>query len=458
MKILLINPPANQAHLRGNYCSNVSKGIYYYPAIDLLVQSGILHGAFDIQVLDAIATPKTSKEIFQYIAKESFDGVYAVTGSSSRTEDLVFFSELKQNFPNIRLLVSGGYLLTQYASTLRDHSYIDGVLLDWTSLESVDFFKGRNQDFKHIATKGHFPSCDKSEAAKVISYPTPRHEMFPIKKYHHPQAVHHPISVIIQSTGCPYRCSYCIYSITPYKYRPLEEVITEIEYAKSQGIRSLFFHDPTFGIDRNYTLEFCKTMTEKQIAMGWFCQSRVDRMDFSLLRAMKNAGCHGIMFGVETSDETLLREHERTIKHHQTIEIFRACKQLGIRTLSYLVIGLPGDSRESIYNTVELVKTLKSDFVSFNLAIPVIGTKFRDQLIAEGFISEQVLEFDNSSANPAMPTRHLTKDELFDIHKQSIKRFYMRPSYLLGRFLSIRSIYELKNHLREGLTLLKGLV
>jgi len=203
MKILLLNPPSDQKHLRGNYCSNVSKGFYYYPAIDLLVQSGILDQPFDITICDAIAERKRENEVLNIITREKYDGIYAVTGSSSRPSDLRFFQKIKEIIPTSRLLVSGGYLLTQAKEILEITPSIDGILLDFTSHESIAFFRNEKSSFLYIATNDSPLEIKNVPAEKEIHYPTPRHDLFPLSAYNHPNARHHPISVVLHSSGCP---------------------------------------------------------------------------------------------------------------------------------------------------------------------------------------------------------------------------------------------------------------
>jgi len=454
MKILILNTPSKQKHLRSNYCSNVSKGRYYYPAIDLLAQSSILSKEFDVSVLDAIAENKDAQFTLDYIDKNNFDGVYALTGSSSRKDDLKFFKSLKEKFPQLKLLITGGYLLSEYENILSQNSSIDGILFDWASNESIKFFKNEGP-FSYIATLKHQKSPDFSTS---MEYPVPRHDLFPLDVYHHPNARNHPFSACTHSTGCPYTCDYCIYSKVPYRERSKDAVIAEFAFLKSIGVKEVFFQDPTFAAKRQPTIDLLKGIIEEKFNIGWFCQTRTDHMDKGILSMMKKAGCHAIMFGIESFNEKMLRNHKRNTSHEKTAQVYKICSKLGIQTLSYLVIGLPGDSAESIEKTVEFVKAIGSDYASFNLAVPVIGTDFRETAIKEGLMKNSLVEFDNSSEYPVLPTQHLSLEELSTIHSEAVKSFYFRPTYMLKRMLALRSLYEAKNQIREGLSLVKRIL
>jgi anaerobic magnesium-protoporphyrin IX monomethyl ester cyclase len=458
MKILLLNPPAKEKHLRANFCSNVSKGNYYYASIDLLVQSGILSKQYEIRVRDSIAIKESEESLFKYVAKEGFDGIVALTGSSSRFSDLDFFKNLKEKFPKLKLLVIGGYLLTQYKEVLAEALWIDGVLLDWSSDESVEFFKGSSGPFSKIALPGKDPIAREKEKDKTVSYPMPRHEMFPLKSYHHPNARYHPYSVIVHSFGCPYKCDYCMYSIVDFKIRPVEDVVEELSHLESIGVREVFFQDPTFAADRKAGIDLCKEIIRKNLKVSWFCQTRIDHMDGELLALMSKAGCHAIMFGVESSREVILKEHGRKALNEKTREVYKICRKFKINTLSYLVIGLPEDSEDSIMQTLKFVKDIGSDYVSFNIAVPVIGTQMREKAVQAGLLDNAVLQFDNSSDKPFMPTKSLSLDELSRIHARAVKSFYLRPFYILKRLVSVRSFYELKTQAGEGLGMFKRLL
>jgi anaerobic magnesium-protoporphyrin IX monomethyl ester cyclase len=455
MKILLLNPPSPLLHIRGNYCSNVSKGVYYYPAMDLLVQSGILAEEFDVTVCDAVADRRSHESVLEQISRERYDGIFAVTGSASRSEDLDFFREVKKRTPGTKILLSGGYLLTDSANVFAKATWLDGALLELSSPDSVSFFRNERTSFNDIAIPGEDRAIAKIPKEKIVRYPRPRHELFPLRKYHHPNARHHPLALMFHTTGCPFRCDYCIYGITPYRVRPVNDVIDEMTFLRSRGVREVFFYDPTFAAVRNDAFQLLSAMEAQHSGIGWFCQTRVDLMTEELLRSMKKAGCHTIMFGVESADESLLKEHERKISHKKTAEIFALCRRIGIRTFSYLIIGWPGETEETIRATTELIKCLKTDFVSFNLAIPVLGTKFRTDLISEGFVAPELAEFDNSDPNPVMATQKLTKNELAAAYRRAVRSFYFRPSYILQRLASIRTWYEFKIHVREGISLFR---
>ena len=111
--ILLLNPPGDQPYLRGGYCSGVSKGMYYYPAIDLVIQSGILAEQFQVSVYDAIVEKATFSDLIEYLKNNGIDVILAVTAHCSWKKDLELLGSIASSFPEVRIFLTGGYLLFQ---------------------------------------------------------------------------------------------------------------------------------------------------------------------------------------------------------------------------------------------------------------------------------------------------------------------------------------------------------
>jgi radical SAM superfamily enzyme YgiQ (UPF0313 family) len=182
----------------------------------------------------------------------------------------------------------------------------------------------------------------------------------------------------------------------------------------------------------------------------------VDTVDREMLEAMKRAGCHTIQFGVESADEELLKQYRKRITQDQTRRTFELCREVGIRTLAHFILGLPGETRESIMRTVEYAKSLRCDYASFNVVIPQVGTDLRRMAIEKGYYHPEVQTFDSGRAFPVVETENLTKDELWHYRNRAIRSFYLDPRYIWRRATGVRTWTEFRNLVENGLALLTG--
>jgi radical SAM superfamily enzyme YgiQ (UPF0313 family) len=219
------------------------------------------------------------------------------------------------------------------------------------------------------------------------------------------------------------------------------------------GITEAWVKDLTFGSNRKHAVEFCNAMIARNLNYSWVCLSRVNVVDEELLQLMKSAGCHTIQFGVESGDEQILEQYAKGIRKEQVVKIFTFCRKIGIRTLAHFMLGLPGETEQSALKTIEFAKQIQPDFASFNIAVPRMGTKFRQEAIEMGWTSEDADVLDNTAAFPVLETPTMPKEKLWQLRNYAIRSFHLRPGYLWHRLVSVQTPYELSTLFREGLSL-----
>ena len=287
--------------------------------------------------------------------------------------------------------------------------------------------------------------------------PIPRHNLFKIEKYRLPHARKNPFTSVLTNYGCPYTCSYCIAECIDFKYRSAESVMDELHYITSLGIKEIFFKDFTFGIPKHIAEELCTRISRELPKLSWICSSRVDVLDERMLTLMKHAGCHTIQFGVETASQHLLDEVNKLTNINKIEETFKTCRELGIRTLAHFILGLPGETEESLRRTIAFSKKIECDFASFNVYMPIIGTSLREKCIDNHWIIDETEEFDPSRGYPLVETKELSREKLWELRNIALKTFYLRPGYILKKLKGIRSFYDLKVNVREGFELIKSI-
>ena len=125
-----------------------------------------------------------------------------------------------------------------------------------------------------------------------------------------------------------------------------------------------------------------------------------------------------------------------------------------MRTVGTFIIGLPGETVESIKNTINFSKRIGIDYASFNIAVPRFGTSFRKDLLKKGLVDEKVIKMDSAKTKPNWQNLEISNDEIFELHRKAVRSFYLRPIYIINRLMNTKTFYEFKEHINEGLELI----
>jgi len=455
-KILLLNPPVfgGKRYIRSGYCNSVSKGGYYWSPIDLLVQSGILKNNFDISVLDASALNLSPEKTIKFLYKNhnDFFGMFFISSLASYQYDFPFAEKLKTDFNIKKILVSAGFLLFDNSKYLQNYKAIDGVLLDYTSNESIDFFKNEKKDYSFISTASNIKNIEQINRISNIQfeYPVPLHLKFPLKQYYMPNCKKLPMTNIITNLGCPFKCGFCTWSALKYRQRKIENTIEELKYLNNNGISEIMFIDPTFGANKKYTETLLKQIIHEKINIGFSIECRVDLIEENFIKLLKNAGCHSITFGIESGNDEILKNIKKGFSVADIKRAFSLCHKYSLKPTGHFIIGLPGESVQTITDTINLAIELDCDFASFNIVMPLPGTEMFKKYNFTEAVSCSDVESPLLNENVS-----LTPDEIVKYSKFAFKKFYFRPKYIFKTILKFKNWVQLKIILREFFLSLK---
>lgn len=452
--ILLLNPPSNRLILRDMYSSTYSKGDYYWPPADLLIISGILDKDFSVNILDANVLKKEANDTYNEIIQKKYDCIIFTIGVSSLNEDLYFMERLKHFNSRQMVLGTGGIFINDSINQMKSNPFIDGIILDFTSLELIRFLKGDRSDIKDIVYKNNGDIIQSPRSlSKVFNLPSvPRHDLLPIRHYNLLHARRYPVTSVLSSYGCPYSCDFCVSSTVPHKIRDIDNILEELKFISQLKIKEVIFRDNTFGANREHALNLCNEMISQGINISWVCDSRIDCLDEELIQLMKQAGCHMIHFGIESSNDKILKKYHKGINRDKVIETISYCKKYKISTMGYFIIGLPGETESDILNTINFAKDLNLDLASFNVAIPIHGTKLRDTAINNNWVKSEN-NYDGSYF-PSISNNLLTPQRIWELRNYAFRSFYFRPLFLLKKIISIKTFYEFKNFIKYGISFL----
>jgi len=457
-KVLLLNPPGDQPYLRDYYCSHASKAHYYWHPYDLLAHSGILGLEHDVQALDAAVLRMSKAEARAELQRRQFDVVLVLSGSVSLIEDFEFL----QSVPGLTektFVATGDTFLYHGDLLMQKYPFIDAMLLDFTSRSLLPWLRGEadgtplpNLVYRH---DDRIVDGGRHVESRLFQMPLPHYEIFPWKRYRIPHGRSFPFGSIITDFGCPYNCNFCVSADLPYKWREIDDVMRELHYLRSLGIRDLWIKDLTFGGNKKHHTQLCEAMIKENFGFGWACLSRVNVMNEEMLDLMARAGCHTIQFGVESPTGEILKYINKQISNDEVREIFGICRRMGIRTLAHYVIGFPGETVKTAEATIRYAIELDSDFASFNVATPKVGTPFREEAVAKGWIDASIdTVLDNSRTKPDLNIGSISPEEVWRMRNRAIARFHLRPRYIWRTLRNSRSAPEILNHAKEAVSLL----
>jgi radical SAM superfamily enzyme YgiQ (UPF0313 family) len=263
---------------------------------------------------------------------------------------------------------------------------------------------------------------------------------------------------MITSLGCPHRCSFCEAGGQKYNARTPETVVNEMKecYGK-YGVREIDIFDYLFTADRKRVSEICRLIKKEKLDIDWACRSRVDSVDAGLLKEMGGAGCKRIYWGIEHALPCVLDKLNKGITTEQVSETIRASRKAGIENLGFFLVGVPGETRETVKRTVGFARHLRLEYVQFSklLAKPMTPL-WKDIVAATGkdYWRDWVLgeESDRELDRPWLKT--ITNDELNRLTKWAYLRYHSHPLFLLRHTLQCQSFLEFMRKLSAYLSML----
>jgi radical SAM superfamily enzyme YgiQ (UPF0313 family) len=264
--------------------------------------------------------------------------------------------------------------------------------------------------------------------------PIPRHELLPLDKQRMPM-IKGPFTFIVTSRGCPAGCKYCIKHVSyqnSVRVRSAENIVEEIEYLNRLGIFNIHMYADLFTVNRQHVLDICNLLIEKGIKIKWTCNSRVDYVDEELLAKMGQAGCWLISWGIESANEMILKRARKGYKKEQAFKALQWAHDAGIKNWGYFIIGLPGETEDSIQETMVYSKQLPLDIALFHIAAPYPGTPFFYEVVENNWFRPgtkwEEVDMDQSTV---LDYGNITAERLEYWQKRATREWSLRPGPML---------------------------
>lgn len=454
MRVLLLNPPGERIYIRDYFCSKTTKSNYLFHPVDLVTLSGTLGSEHDVAVLDCVAERLAPAEAARRIAALDPGVIVSLVGSVSWPEDRAFLAARAAE--GRRVLAIGDVLQEQSEERLAEEPWLEAILHVFANDDVLRYLRGERDELREMTIRADDGARRLKSGPRKGEFrvPRPRHELFPEQGYHFSFARADRFATVLTDYGCPYPCTFCVIGTLGFQTRPVDDVLEEVDDLRARGVTELFFMDQTFGVKRERALELCRAFEERG-DLSWTAFTRPDTADDELCRAMAAAGCHTVILGVESADDALLRAYKKGYRASEVHAGFARAKRAGLRTVGTFIIGLPEETEDSLRRTLDLAIALDLDFMSVNMAVPRFSTPFRKQALELGLADERDLVMDQGGEDAFLPTKTLDRATMLDLKKRMIRRFYLRPSYWWRRLKDVKSLYELRAQLVEGMALLR---
>lgn len=291
--------------------------------------------------------------------------------------------------------------------------------------------------------------------ADLNDMPHPMHHLLPMQDYRMP-LIKGPFTFIVTSRGCPAGCTYCIKHVS-YQYsvrvRTPENIMEELWILKKQGMNNIHMYADLFTVNREQVMGLCELMIKEKINIRWTCNSRVDYVDEELLSMMGKAGCWLISWGIESGSEQILRHARKGAYPDKAARSLQWARNAGIKNWGYFIIGLPGETEETIRETIDFSKGLPLDIALFHVAAPYPGTPFFFEVVKNGWFRpgtrwEQV----DMDKGTVLDYENLPAERLLYWQKRAFREWAFRPGPIMTYLKMVASdISTVKSALSVGM-------
>lgn len=456
-KVLLINPGSSI-----RLYSNSKILIPTSPSLTLgTLAAPLIENNHEVEALDLVLYDDYKGEVLSKIKKFQPDiiGLTFMTPAYSEAKEII---ETIKNYDQSLTCIGGGphatfdpkETLSKMGFDITVYGEGDYVLPEILASKSLNgikgicFRKGGKEGGKIVTTPPRplLPDLDK--------LPFPDWSLFDISKYHSPKSLTRRSKVGLYETsrGCPFGCVYCNKNIfgRTFRAKSPKRVVDEVEYMHNAGFEEFHPQDDGFTTDLGRAKKICDLMVERGIIYPWIFGNgiRVDRVDKELLLKAKKAGCYRVAYGVESGNQEIINNIKKGITVDQVRQAVKIAKEAKMEVATYFMIGLPGETKENIEESIRLAVELDTDYSRTSILVPYPSTEIWETWKREGIIKNTNWEhFDFHKVSNIYEHPNLSPEELQFYYDKFYKKFYLRPSYMVKR-----AVHAIRHgHVREDI-------
>ncbi|OGU15981.1 MAG: hopanoid biosynthesis associated radical SAM protein HpnJ [Geobacteraceae bacterium GWC2_53_11] len=458
MKPLFLNPPTFEDFDGGagaRYQASREVTSFWYPTW-LCFPAGMIEGS---RVVDA---PVQKFDLEKCIAiAMDFDMVVMYTSTPTLALDIETARRIKAVKPDMVTVLTGPHVSVLPEESLRagkgaidivcrgEFDYSTKELCEgreWSRVDGISFF----EDGQVVHTANRPPIAD-LDALPFVA-PVYKRDL-PISEYVIPH-FKNPYVSIYSSRGCPSRCIYCLWPQTfsgrTMRVRSPQNVYEEIKWIVDNipEMRELSFDDDTFTANRQHARDIAGLI--KPLGISWTINARANT-DYETLKVLREAGLRHVVVGFESGNDQILKNIKKGVTVAQAVQFAKDCKKLGLSIHGAFIMGLPGETKDTIRQTIDFAKQLDLNSIQASLASPYPGTEFYDLCKEEGWISSDSFLDASGHQKCVINYPNLSNTEIFNSVEEFYNKFYFRPKYIarsIGRMIMDGD--ERRKLLKEG--------
>lgn len=442
MKILLMEP---------NYDSHV-----VHPPLGLGYLASYLETEnHSVSIFDGTLKNATEEDFLEVISNFSPDlvGISVLTRGHNRAKRII--KTIKEQFRSLPVVIGGTQVTAAPEIVLKDLGADFAVIGEGeiTLLELVmtlEEEKGYFKRVKGLAYKDKRRGIQVTERRELIAdidtIPFPAWHLMPPKEYRIAPILEpartFPVAPILTSRGCPYNCSFCASNATwrrKVRFRSRENVLEEIRLLKDRhGVREIHFCDDNFAINVKRGQEMCEAMIQEGIKLPWQCPNgvRIDGLTVPLLEKMQRAGCYALGLGVESGNQEILKKTNKKLDLRVVKKALLNLKKVGISSYGFFILGLPGDTRRTVGETIQFALKNPFDRVWFNIFSPYPGSPAFDEWIDNRDFAK--INWDKHDCSTAIvASGELSLEAIEKLQRQALRKFYLRPRTLFSLIINL---------------------
>lgn len=466
MKIYLLNPPYFPHFGRGARWQDTGRGGTLYYPIWLSYATALLGLENETRLVDAPAWDWETKDVIEDIGTFKPDLLVIDSSFPSLNNDISVAKAIKDVYPAVTTVLVGPPA-SQYAAKILEHAAID-IVARWEydfTLKSLARTLEEHGDLSSVAGISYRidgeivqnPDREFSTSADLDTIPFVSKvykKCLQIEDYFLGQSLY-PEVQIFTGRGCPNQCTFCAWPQTltgrKYRMRSISSVLDELAWIESNlNVKEVFFEDDTFTISKERVMEFCKGYRERRLSVAWSCNARANTLDLETMHAMKKANCRLLIAGFESGVDSILQAIKKGITTDQIREFASNARKAGLLVHGDFIIGLPGETTETIEQTWRLIQEVKPDIIQVAVASPFPGTEFYDWCKGNGYLitddPNQYLD-DEGHQKAIISYPALSNVEMVHRANRILREYYLSPGYVplaLRQILRRNSFAEMK--------------
>jgi radical SAM superfamily enzyme YgiQ (UPF0313 family) len=414
-----------------------------WPPLSLAVIGAVLErDGHQVRIMDCPAAGWTFDDVKRTIDEINPGAIIWSTGTPSIESDLQLASLVKSWRPAASTVVFGTHVTALDRECLQSAPGLDIVVRNEpeATVAVVVNTLSEGQDIGGIAGITYrneqgaiLRNPERPFIENLNELPFPAWHLIDVDRYRLPLKGR-PFLMVAPLRGCPFQCSFCTchtYYGARLRTRSVESVLAEIAHDRERfGVSDFFFWAETFVVNKNYVRELCRAMLERGVRIAWTANSRVDTVDADLLSLMARAGCWMLSFGIESASQAVLDQADKGTHVSDAMTAVQLARRVGIKTVGHFILGLPGETEESLEATIAYAANLRLDLAQFYCAVPFPGSRLYEHALKEKWINPP--DFSNFNQNtPLLNLPGLPAEVVSGYRARAYRRFYTRPANVI---------------------------